>query len=184
MKIDVPNIPPEGQTVEFDQSTPWFAKLLTNEFREFVESPHLAQGRVNLYKTQSNVSCNGALSVALHPTCSRCAAKFTTPLEVAITRHLVPQFSLGPREPSDGDEGIELSEEDLDFGTYQNEEIDLGEIVAEEIRLAFPLRFLCSETCRGLCGKCGANLNEGACSCAQTPENIAFSVLKGFKVKS
>ena len=29
----------------------------------------------------------------------------------------------------------------------------------------FPVRFLCDEDCKGLCPKCGKDLNEGECSC-------------------
>jgi Predicted metal-binding, possibly nucleic acid-binding protein len=105
-------------------------------------------------------------------------------LSVPINRHLVPQFSLGPREPSKEDEGIELTEEDLEFGSYQNEEIDLAGLLGEEIRLALPIRFLCKEDCKGLCPKCGANLNEGPCPCPKYKEGSPFAVLKDFTLKS
>ena len=36
--------------------------------------------------------------------------------------------------------------------------------------LAVPMKNLCSEDCKGLCPKCGKNLNEGLCNCNE--ENI------------
>ena len=46
--------------------------------------------------------------------------------------------------------------------------LDLGPDIREEIVLGYPLKPLCSELCKGLCPKCGKNLNEGGCSCATT----------------
>ena len=44
--------------------------------------------------------------------------------------------------------------------------LDLGEVVREELALAVPAFPLCRESCAGLCPRCGADLNAGACSCA------------------
>jgi len=44
--------------------------------------------------------------------------------------------------------------------------IDLGDVVREELALAVPPYPLCREDCAGLCPRCGADLNAGACACA------------------
>jgi uncharacterized protein len=44
-------------------------------------------------------------------------------------------------------------------------EIDLGDAVREELILAAPEFPLCREECRGLCPRCGTNLNQGPCDC-------------------
>lgn len=44
--------------------------------------------------------------------------------------------------------------------------LDLAEAVREEVLLALPQYVECSPDCRGLCPKCGANLNDGPCGCA------------------
>jgi len=43
--------------------------------------------------------------------------------------------------------------------------IDLDPDIREEIILDYPVRFLCSPNCKGLCLKCGQNLNQSRCSC-------------------
>ena len=43
--------------------------------------------------------------------------------------------------------------------------LDLDELVTSDILLELPLKHLCSEECKGLCPKCGANLNRGECGC-------------------
>ena len=35
----------------------------------------------------------------------------------------------------------------------------------EQLEMEFPVRILCREDCRGLCQRCGKNLNEGECGC-------------------
>jgi uncharacterized protein len=44
--------------------------------------------------------------------------------------------------------------------------IELGEAIREELALAVPAYLLCREECAGLCPRCGADLNAGACQCA------------------
>jgi len=44
--------------------------------------------------------------------------------------------------------------------------IDLTEAVREELLLAVPQYVVCRDDCRGLCPRCGADLNAGPCGCA------------------
>jgi uncharacterized protein len=49
------------------------------------------------------------------------------------------------------------------------ETIDVGDDVRQALVLELPGRSLCREDCKGLCAKCGANLNEGECGCEKRP---------------
>ena len=44
--------------------------------------------------------------------------------------------------------------------------IDLEPQIREEIIIDYPIKPLCKEDCKGLCPKCGKNLNEGKCNCS------------------
>lgn len=44
--------------------------------------------------------------------------------------------------------------------------IELNQDIREEIILDYPLNPLCKPDCKGLCYKCGRDLNQGACNCA------------------
>jgi uncharacterized protein len=46
--------------------------------------------------------------------------------------------------------------------------IDLDPDIREEIILSYPINPLCSDICKGLCPRCGCNLNEGGCNCGST----------------
>ncbi len=58
------------------------------------------------------------------------------------------------------------AEEDAD-GNYAffGETVSLDKLVYDAIMLALPQKLLCSEDCKGMCPKCGANLNETECGC-------------------
>lgn len=49
-------------------------------------------------------------------------------------------------------------------------EIDLDATIREELILAVPTYVLCREECRGLCARCGKDLNEGPCDCRRDPD--------------
>lgn len=54
----------------------------------------------------------------------------------------------------------------LYFENVDTEELDVTEDLREELLMELPINPLCSDDCRGLCPKCGADLNSGSCSCS------------------
>jgi uncharacterized protein len=59
----------------------------------------------------------------------------------------------------------DTNEEDPEVFLLEGDFADVGEIITTEFILNMDQRLLCSEDCKGLCEKCGANLNEGPCAC-------------------
>lgn len=58
---------------------------------------------------------------------------------------------------------------ELNYAVDKSDSIlDLDEDIREEIILDYPIKPLCRVDCKGLCLKCGANLNEGGCNCGTT----------------
>ncbi len=47
----------------------------------------------------------------------------------------------------------------------EGQKIDLISLMQETVLTEMPLRLLCKEDCKGLCPKCGKDLNTGMCSC-------------------
>ncbi len=43
--------------------------------------------------------------------------------------------------------------------------LDLDELLYSEVIVSLPMKHLCREDCKGICSKCGKNLNEGECGC-------------------
>ena len=55
--------------------------------------------------------------------------------------------------------------ENDDYVQVKDGHIDLDAPVRDEMLMGFPVRFFCSEDCKGLCPGCGVNLNTGTCMC-------------------
>ncbi len=89
-------------------------------------------------------------------TCDRCALEFYRDFNPAVNLHILR------REPRDRDEE---ETEGLAFMSVRATEVDLRSYIAEEILLDVPMQMLCREECKGLCFRCGADLNEGPCGC-------------------
>lgn len=81
----------------------------------------------------------------------------------------------------------ELEEEDDDAGgeVYalppKGVELDLTEAVREQLVLRVPRYVVCREECRGLCPRCGADLNEAPCDCVPEEEPSPWDALKKLK---
>ena len=58
--------------------------------------------------------------------------------------------------------------------------LDVPDFIAEFLGVETPYRYLCSEDCKGLCHKCGKDLNAGGCDCPKKEKNPAFEILDGF----
>ena len=58
--------------------------------------------------------------------------------------------------------------------------LDLDDFIVEFLGVHVPYRYLCSEDCKGLCRKCGGDLNDGDCACPKKEKNPAFNILDDF----
>jgi uncharacterized protein len=111
--------------------------------------------------------------------CDRCLAPSRLPFEVEFDASFIPRESAAARG-----ENVELLTGDLTLASYEDGAVDVDELVREQILLALPTRRLCREECKGLCPKCGADLNAAECSCEQSETDPRWSALAGWKDKS
>ena len=72
-------------------------------------------------------------------------------------------------------------EPDDDLYYYAGDHLELAPMLREQLILASPMHPLCSEECRGLCVRCGKDLNEGPCGCAEESAGNPFQVLRRVK---
>ena len=78
---------------------------------------------------------------------------------------------------------VELSDEELISASYSGDEIVVDSEIAEQVMLEIPYKPLCSESCRGLCPQCGADLNAGECGCDRGGINLKMAALKKIKIE-
>ena len=83
--------------------------------------------------------------------CDRCTVKSEKDFAYIFRHILVTSLS-----DESGDDYIEAPDYKLDTGS----------LLRDDILLELPSKLLCKEDCKGLCPKCGKNLNEGDCGCS------------------
>ena len=47
----------------------------------------------------------------------------------------------------------------------EGEQLNPEVLVRNELLINWPIRVLCKDDCKGICSRCGANLNVTACNC-------------------
>lgn len=98
--------------------------------------------------------------------CARCARDVEGEFAISYARTVVPEGMVEDAE-----------EKEEDFVVVENGMLDIDEQLADFLLMDFPTRILCKEDCKGLCQKCGKDLNEGECDCPTQEPNPAFAKL-------
>lgn len=124
------------------------------------------------------VEVDGECDTCLRLACGRCLREFTSPVRFAFALTYSPEPSAAAGE---GSAPLRAGAEDAGLLGFYGDTIDLHEGIQEQIILSLPLRPLCAESCRGLCARCGADLNEGPCGCRPPGAHSAFAVLRKLK---
>ena len=82
-------------------------------------------------------------------------------------------------------EGLETpTDDDGDYIETPDYRLELDDLVLSDILLELPLKYLCSDDCKGLCERCGKNLNEGECDCKGKEIDPRLAVLQKWVDKS
>ena len=115
-----------------------------------VSEPVAASGTVR--NTAGVLVMTGNISTTIHGVCDRCANDFDRYVEIPIDVVLVTELS---------------NEENEDEWVFplEGDSADLEEIVRTVFVLNMDSKLLCKDDCKGLCCRCGKNLNDGPCGC-------------------
>jgi uncharacterized protein len=133
-------------------------------------------GRKVLIRAKTTVPIKGS--------CKRCLKPVVLDEPVDLVRSYVPKDQLrGTREHHGDDVEASFDPETVDEEAYEGKQIDLSPAVREQILLQIPSSPLCREDCRGLCPKCGKDLNDGDCGCDKTVMDPRWSALKGLQLE-
>lgn len=124
--------------------------------------PVLAYGKVR--NTAGVLELTGELTTTLHGVCNRCASEFTRAVQIPIHAVLVSE------------EELEQAEDEWVFGIHDGC-ADLTDIITTAFVLNMDSQLLCRPDCKGVCFRCGKNLNEGPCGCRKEPDS-RFAVLQ------
>jgi uncharacterized protein len=96
--------------------------------------------------------------------CARCVEPVPTPLSGNFDLIFRPQAA-------DADPGeLAITLDETEIGYYEESGLSLEDVVREQVLLSLPSRTLCKEDCKGLCPRCGQNLNLESCNCSSTSD--------------
>lgn len=116
----------------------------------------------------------------------RLRAKYQGKVEVGCARCLEPvehalegDFDLifRPLGADAGSDDHSISASEAEIGYYHKSGLVLEEVLREQVLLSLPARTLCHQDCKGLCPRCGQNLNSEACACEAAPADPRWSAL-------
>ena len=174
MIIDLTSILRDPRRFEFTLHPDWWRGVDYGEQVVGLAGPLKVQ--VTISRAGKKFTASGVVSGSVRLQCGRCLDEFVQDLESDFEACL----SLPPEE---GDRELELAEEDMSVEFIQGGEFDLDEFVKEQVYLSLPLKILCHDDCRGLCPRCGANLNSGPCACVAESGHAEFSKLRKLRFR-
>jgi len=126
----------------------------------------------DVHKDKDQFHLVGTVQTTLELPCGRCLEPFRLPVDTTFDLRYLP------RSQNIGEGEREVKEDDLSAAFYDEERIDLEQLLREQFELALPMKPLCAEDCLGLCPSCGTNLNRGTCDCKREWEDPRLAVLK------
>lgn len=133
-------------------SLPFSFQLDLSELDFFGERP--VKQPVEISGTVRNMAgalvLEGQAETELELNCDRCLKPFAERMAVPVNTLMAETLE---------------DEENDDIILLEKGEVDLAEVFTTAFVLAMEPKHVCSEDCKGLCPKCGANLNDGPCQC-------------------
>jgi len=122
-----------------------------------------------IYKAGKDKIVHVNIAYTYREICGRCLEPFVKTETTVLSGQLIRQQDIFEDE---SDEAI----------YYEDDEIDLTEDIINTIVLSLPMKPLCSEECKGMCPRCGANLNKEKCDCVVEDIDPRMAILKNFMI--
>ncbi|AVX20938.1 uncharacterized protein SAMN02745885_00829 [Carboxydocella sporoproducens DSM 16521] len=168
MEIDVSQLlKAPGQAIAFAFEEQWVPLEFGQEKLEFVK-PVSVSGTAA--KVGRLIQVKGEIRTEIRRQCGRCLEPYTFPLEVPLEVEYLPlhEVAEGPAGQEDRDK----------FTIFTGKAVFLDTEIKAAMVLDLPISGLCQESCKGLCPKCGQNLNEGECQCPRGEIDPRLAVLQ------
>lgn len=111
------------------------------------------------------VLLKGEIKPNLLVRCARCGKEFSYSEPISLEAKITDKLA---------------NEDEEEFILLTDFALDVEELVRSALILEMPSRFLCREDCKGLCPKCGTDLNSNQCSCDLSDRDPRWDVLKDY----
>lgn len=167
MRIELTGLEKSGGRFEHNYLP---GELELNDERVVLAESPVVSGRISV--DGHVLKIQGDLQARVQLECDRCLK----PIELPINTDFKLEY-VTPQQYRES-HAAELTEEELELSVFDGEVVDIDEIVREQLLLTVPTQVLCSEDCKGLCPKCGANLNLADCNCEDKEIDPRWAELK------
>lgn len=147
---------PGPYSIQAELPAPWFAAVLSRTDAEVAVG-----GSVSLEVTAigegASYLVRGTIRGGYSVPCARCLAAAAVSAGGELCVHFVRERDVGGLLEEEEEEDADSPDE----RTFSGTRIDLRPLLEEHVLLSYPMRALCArgEACRGLCMRCGADLN-------------------------
>lgn len=142
-------------------------------------TPELCREPLEIYcelsKSGDVVSAKGWVQGKMLLQCDRCLKGFESCFKSFFEVHYRPQCEENPAEEGDS------PEEQQEIVYFDGDILDIADQIRQTVLLSVPMRALCREECRGLCGGCGRDLNVESCQCQEPPSDPRWEALRKLK---
>ena len=130
------------------------------------------RGRIELTNVGEEIIARGRVTATVELECMRCLRPFRQTVAAEIAEPCILQ---------EIDEvalyAVDADEPDA-LPVLEGLRVNLSELVRQNLVVALPHRPLCADDCRGLCARCGRDLNEGGCGCTDEDVDPRLAGLK------
>jgi uncharacterized protein len=162
----------EQRKIRFDET---FAPGQIDFSEELIhqDTPLRVTGTAELLPhTDGEVRIKGDYSVEMGAVCDRCLGSASFPISTTFDLFYRPVSFIAR------DEEVEIDEGEAELGFYENNGLELEDVLREQVLLALPMQRVCSESCKGICPGCGKNRNEHDCGCPPGGGDARWSALQ------
>jgi uncharacterized protein len=166
IKLDIGSIPEGESHIDLSAGA---SELGVSLESGRLESP--VRAGFDVSRKGNELLLRGTASVTAILECARCLDEYTYILEAPIQLWCV----IGA-ETGEGEQRENIME--IPSGAKV---ADLADHLRSELLVLVPFKPLCRDDCKGLCSKCGANLNIEACSCKSEKHDSRWDALKDIK---
>ena len=140
----------------------------TSSFLYGVSFPSPMKVKGDITNTAGYMRMNLETSVNYTAQCARCLSEINGEFSLDLEKTVAPRDLL-----------VGLDEDKLDdYAIIEDGFLDMDEQLRAQLEMEFPARFLCKDDCKGLCQRCGKNLNEGKCDCVEKEIDPRFAPLQ------
>lgn len=171
MVVDLPGFrksPEATRRYHFEEEFP--PLILTGEEISFLDPVSVD---ILLERAGMIIPLKARINTKIRRACGCCLKVAEAPVQI--------DFNLEFVHRSDLDElGIQLEpgQESDDYEIFEDQPIEMREIVYDNLIMSMPMRFVCQPDCPGLCPQCGQDLSVAACACQPEVGDPRLAILK------